>query len=34
VLVLLVAFVPFFSLQEAGRLFGEERFLNVLLKRR
>ena len=32
-LVLLVAFVPFFSLQEAGRLLGEERFLNVLLKR-
>jgi hypothetical protein len=32
-LVLLVVFVPFFSLQEAGRLLGEERFLNVLLKR-
>jgi len=32
-LVLLVAFVPFFSLQEAGRLLGEERFLNVLWKR-
>ena len=32
-LVLFVVFVCFFSLQEAGRLLGEERFLNVLLKR-
>jgi hypothetical protein len=32
-LVLFVAFVPFFSLQEAGRLLGDERFLNVLLRR-
>ncbi len=33
-LVLFVVFVPFFSLQEAGRLLGEERFLGVLLRRR
>jgi hypothetical protein len=33
VLVLLVAFIPFFSLEGAGRLLGEERFLNVLRKR-
>ena len=32
-LVLFVAFNPFFSLQQAGRLLGEERFLYVLLKR-
>ena len=32
-LALFVVFVPFFSLQEAGRLLGEERFLNVLLRR-
>jgi len=32
-LVLVIAFVPFFSLQQAGRLLGEERFLNVLSKR-
>ena len=32
-LVLIIAFVPFFSLQQAGRLLGEERFLNVLLRR-
>ena len=32
-LVLVIAFVPFFSLQQAGRLLGEERFLNVLLRR-
>jgi hypothetical protein len=32
-LVLFVAFVPFFSLQAAGRLLGEVRFLDVLLKR-
>jgi hypothetical protein len=32
-LVVLVVFVPFFSLQQAGRLLGEERFLYVLLRR-
>jgi hypothetical protein len=32
-LVLFVAFVPFFSLQEAGRSLGEERFLSVLMRR-
>ena len=32
-LVVFVAFVPFFSLQQAGRLLGEERFLYVLLRR-
>ena len=32
-LLVFVAFVPFFSLQEAGRLLGAERFLNVLVKR-
>jgi len=32
-LVVFVAFVPFFSLQEAGRCLGEERFLDVLLRR-
>ena len=32
-LVLFVAFVPFFSLQEAGSLLGEKRFQNVLMRR-
>jgi hypothetical protein len=32
-LVVFVAFVPFFSLQQAGRLLGEERFGHVLLRR-
>jgi hypothetical protein len=32
-LVLFVAFVPFFSLQAAGRLLGETRFLDVLSRR-
>jgi hypothetical protein len=32
-LVLFVVFVPFFSLQEAGRMLGEERFLDVLRRR-
>jgi len=32
-LVVFVAFVPFFSLQQAGRLLGEERFGYVLLRR-
>jgi hypothetical protein len=32
-IVMFVAFVPFFSLQEAGRLLGETRFLNVLSRR-
>ena len=32
-LVVFVAFVPFFSLQQAGRLLGEERFGYLLLRR-
>jgi hypothetical protein len=32
-LVVFVAFLPLFSLQQAGRLLGEERFLYVLLRR-